>query len=149
MYYWWIFFVLTWVWEKEKNWVLIETQCHTPVYCTCRFYSLRFDSSQGVRCMTRQKNHLSLHSNLVNSTVSSTRKARIWNVMMIYQLWVFQLRWKVMFTLLTHTLFNSWWVWAYNILNVVFPKILVVILPALCLKFLIVLALRIWRWIIW
>ena len=24
-------------------------------YCTCRFYSLRFDSSQGVRCMTRQK----------------------------------------------------------------------------------------------
>ena len=49
------FFVLTWVWEKEKNWVLIETQCHTPVYCTCWFYSLRFDSSQGVRCMTRQK----------------------------------------------------------------------------------------------
>ena len=86
------FLVLTWVWEKEKNWVLIETQCHTPVYCTCRFYSLRFDSSQGVRCMTRQKNHLFLHSNLVNSTVSSTRKARIWNVMVIYQPWVFQLR---------------------------------------------------------
>ena len=133
MYYWWIFFVLTWVWDKEKIWVPFRN----PMSYTCILYLLvlLFEVWFLSRSQMHEKtkNHLFLHSNLVtcNSTVSSTRKARIWNVMMIYQPWVFQLRWKVMFTLLTHTLFNSWWVWAYNILNVVFPKISVVILSAI------------------